>query len=306
MKQLLFLSVLLLGVLTELSAQTTANDSLAKAKVREIKLSEKYIYAEAISPTGFNEASAAAVDELRINVASLEAEQGKNKQATQETLQRLDSLYLKITYKQMSLFKAFVYVSPDALAGLEKEEDAVPTISVSPEIAPAPSETPEETPQAETPPLVSDSIAPGTPAEASFTVTDPVPVAAPDTTVATTANLPTETKAPTPVTVEISTDTIPMDTLPEKHQRVIGDLLALDTYEGIMLYLNAMKEDGRLMYGKMSALRRPEEAYLIIVKDGQLLTILDRGKNPRTNLKTHQPEDIRQYKGHAVIWLKVF
>ena len=102
------------------------------------------------------------------------------------------------------------------------------------------------------------------------------------------------------------TDTLPADTLPEKHQRVIGDLLALDTYEGVMLYLNAMKEDGRLMYGKMSALRRPEEAYLIIVKNGQLLTILDRGNNPRTNLKTHQPEDIRKYKGHAVIWLKVF
>ena len=73
-----------------------------------------------------------------------------------------------------------------------------------------------------------------------------------------------------------------------------------------MLYLNAMKEDGRLMYGKMSTLRSPEEAYLIIVKNGRLVTVLNKGNKQRVNLRTQQSEDVQRYKGYAVIWLKVF
>ena len=314
MKRLSLLSILYLCVLTGLSAQTTTNDSVAKAQVREIKLSEKYIYAEAISSAGFHDATLAALDELRVNVAYLETDQGKSKKETQETLQRLDNLYQKITYRQMSLFKSFVYVSLNALAGI-KEEPA-PTKAVFPETVAAPSDTtrippttPKEVPEPVETVQASDSIAPDTPDETEFTVKDTIPASTPDTT---TVIEPDTTVAIVPDTTAVTTpeipasETAPADTLPDKHQRVISDLLALDTYEGVMLYLNAMKEDGRLMYGKMSALRRPEKAYLIIIKDGQLLTILDRGTNPRTNLKTRQQEDLRKYKGHAVIWLKVF
>ena len=326
MKQLSLLSCLLLCVLNGLSAQTSPNDSIAKAQVREIKLSERYIHAEAISPAGFYDATAAALDELRVNVAYMETDQGKGKEETQATLQRLDSLYRKITYKQMSMFKAFVYVSLNALAGIPEEPAPTApapseTATVPPGTATAPSDTaavssdpPAEAPQPEMPALAADSIAPDTPAEAEFTVPDTVPDTTPDTAPVavadTTPVIAPDTVAAAPAVktpaAAPQAEALPADTLPEKHQRVIGDLLALDTYEGVMLYLNAMKEDGRLMYGKMSALRRPEEAYLIIVKDGQLLTILDRGDNPRTNLKTRQPEDLRKYKGHAVIWLKVF
>lgn len=335
MKQLSLLSCLLLCVLNGLSAQTSPNDSIAKAQVREIKLSERYIHAEAISPAGFYDATAAALDELRVNVAYMETDQGKGKEETQATLQRLDSLCRKITYKQMSMFKAFVYVSLNALAGIP--EEPAPTAAAPSETATVPSDTaavssepPAEVPQPEAPALAADSIAPDTPAEAEFTIPDTVPDTTPDTApdtalvavADTITDSVTDTVADTtpviaPDTVAVApavkapaatpqAEALPADTLPEKHQRVIGDLLALDTYEGVMLYLNAMKEDGRLMYGKMSTLRRPEEAYLIIVKDGQLLTILDRGDNPRTNLKTRQPEDLRKYKGYAVIWLKVF
>ena len=303
-QRILLLSLLLLSGLTSLSAQAPANDSIAKAQVRSIKLSEQYIYAEAISSAGFHDATLAALDELRINVAYLETDQGKSKKETQETLQRLDTLYRKITYRQMTMFKSFVYVSLNALAG--RPDEPVPAEPVAPDTPAASADTvstaptsPETAPQPVAPVTATDSIAPDTPSEAEFTVTDTPIATKPDT-------VPATKPVTASVTLPVPTDTLPADTLPEKHQRVIGDLLALDTYEGVMLYLNAMKEDGRLMYGKMSALRRPEEAYLIIVKNGQLLTILDRGNNPRTNLKTHQPEDIRKYKGHAVIWLKVF
>lgn len=322
MKRLSLLSILCLCVLTGLSAQTTTNDSIAKAQVREIKLSEKYIYAEAISSAGFHDATLAALDELRINIAYLETDQGKSKQETQKTLQRLDNLYQKITYRQMSLFKSFVYVSLNALAG--KKEEPASTKPVSPETVAAPADTarvsptiPIEVPQPEAPVLAADSIAPDTPDETEFTVPDTVPATVPAAVADTITDSVTDTIADTQPVIAPDTvaaaptatpqaEALPADTLPDKHQRVISDLLALDTYEGVMLYLNAMKEDGRLMYGKMSALRRPEEAYLIIIKDGQLLTILDRGTNPRTNLKTRQQEDLRKYKGHAVIWLKVF
>ena len=102
-------------------------------------------------------------------------------------------------------------------------------------------------------------------------------------------------------------DSVEVDNLIDAYQRVVDDLLAMDTYESVMLYLDGMKDDGRLIYGKMSTLVAPDEACFIIVKDGKLLAVLDRGKGEkRVNLKTHQQESIQKYKGCAVIWLKVF
>ena len=75
-----------------------------------------------------------------------------------------------------------------------------------------------------------------------------------------------------------------LELLPAADERVVTDLLALDTYESVMLYLDGMKEDGRLMYGRLSTLVSPQEAYLVIVKDGHLVTILDPWERP-----AHQP-----------------
>ena len=98
----------------------------------------------------------------------------------------------------------------------------------------------------------------------------------------------------------------PFDEMPDYHQRIIRELLDLDTYDAVMLYLDTMKEDGRIMFGSVNTLINPEQAYLIIIKDGQLVTILNRGKGERTNLKTNTPDLLNNYRGYAVIWMKIY
>lgn len=293
-------------------AQTTPTDAETKAKIREIKLSEQYIYTDAMSANSFDEARNMAVEELRIQVSSLLAEEGKGEAFAEEAMRRMDMSSKLLQYKQMGMFKVFAYVGKNVLTGEAAAEETAetPVVTVEPPVA-------QETVPTDS---TASATAPAAPAavtdveqEDSFTLedadsTDIAAVATlPDTTAVAEAATKEETRpAETVVTTPVS-ETVETDSLFAPQLRIIGDLLALDSYEGIMLYLNAMKEDGRLMYGRISTLVKPEEAYLIIVKDGKLVTVLDQGDSgERANLRTRQPDNIRNYKGHAVIWLKVF
>lgn len=293
-------------------AQTTPTDAETKAKIREIKLSEQYIYTDAMSANSFDEARNMAVEELRIQVSSLLAEEGKGEAFAEEAMRRMNMSSKLLQYKQMGMFKVFAYVGKNVLTGEAAAEETAetPVVTVEPPVA-------QETVPTDS---TASATAPAAPAavtdveqEDSFTLedTDSTDIAAvatlPDTTAVAEAATKEETRpAETVVTTPVS-ETVETDSLFAPQLRIIGDLLALDSYEGIMLYLNAMKEDGRLMYGRISTLVKPEEAYLIIVKDGKLVTVLDQGDSgERANLRTRQPDNIRNYKGHAVIWLKVF
>lgn len=293
-------------------AQTTPTDAETKAKIRKIKLSEQYIYTDAMSANSFDEARNMAVEELRIQVSSLLAEEGKGEAFAEEAMRRMDMSSKLLQYKQMGMFKVFAYVGKNVLTGEAAAEETAetPVVTVEPPVA-------QETVPTDS---TASATAPAAPAavtdveqEDSFTLedadsTDIAAVATlPDTTAVAEAATKEETRpAETVVTTPVS-ETVETDSLFAPQLRIIGDLLALDSYEGIMLYLNAMKEDGRLMYGRISTLVKPEEAYLIIVKDGKLVTVLDQGDSgERANLRTRQPDNIRNYKGHAVIWLKVF
>lgn len=303
-------------------AQTTPTDAETKAKIREIKLSEQYIYTDAMSTNSFDEARNMAVEELRIQVSSLLAEEGKGEAFAEEAMRRMDMSSKLLQYKQMGMFKVFAYIgknvltseataekqaetpveTPAVTAGQPATQEAVPADSAALATTPA---TPTAVPEMEQ----EDSFTlEDTDSTAVVTLPDTTAVAAlPDTTAVAEAAeqeavRPTKAIVTTPVSETVETDSLFAPQL-----RIIGDLLALDSYEGIMLYLNAMKEDGRLMYGRISTLIRPEEAYLIIVKDGKLVTVLDQGDSgERANLRTHQQDNIRNYKGYAVIWLKVF
>lgn len=304
-------------------AQTTPTDAETKAKIRKIKLSEQYIYTDAMSANSFDEARDMAVEELRIQVSSLLAEEGKGEAFAEEAMKRMDMISKLLQYKQMGMFKVFAYIdkniltseataeTPAVTAGQPATQEAVPADSAALATTPA---TPTAVPEMEQEDSFTledtDSTAvvalPDT--TAVVTLPDTTAVAAlPDTTAVAEAAeqeavRPTKAIVTTPVSETVETDSLFAPQL-----RIIGDLLALDSYEGIMLYLNAMKEDGRLMYGRISTLIRPEEAYLIIVKDGKLVTVLDQGDSgERANLRTHQQDNIRNYKGYAVIWLKVF
>lgn len=342
MKTRFIILALWLLVPAMLRSQTSPADSAARAQIKQIKLSEKYVYADAISRNSFDEAIGAAVEELRIQAAGFLSELGKEKKETTETLARVDSLCQHLQYNQMGMFKGFAYVSKNRLLGLEEQTPDLTAmteevkaeempVNISPdtpdeskftdekEFAIEEEAAEEKRPEESSEPMETTVSEPEKPQDIPAAPRQELQGIAPQETEPATAT-PTETPAEMPENTqkveETATDmqeeeapaetTQPAEALPSPEQRVLSDLLALDTYEGVMLYLNAMKEDGRLMYGKMSTLRSPQEAYLIIVKEGRLLTILDKGLRERRNLKTQQTENIQKYKGHAVIWLKVF
>lgn len=259
------------------AAQTERNDSIVRAEIKEIKLGGQCLYADAASFNSFEEARQMAVEELRVTVGSELAGMRKTKEEIEEALDRVDSLCVVLQYRNMDMYKAFAYVGKGGADGVP--EGPREAADVRPSLA-------EEDVVADVPP--------------SDTGAQPSDAAMPeeDTAVADTAEVAVALTA---------ADSVAVDSLIDAHRRVTGDILALDTYESVMLYLDGMKDDGRLMYGKMSTLVAPDEACFIIVKDGKLLAVLDRGHGrERVNLKTGERESIQKYKGCAVIWLKVF
>lgn len=80
----------------------------------------------------------------------------------------------------------------------------------------------------------------------------------------------------------------------------------MDTYESAMIYLNAMKDDGRLMFGSLKKAIMLERSYLLIINNGKVETILNKGLDERTNLKSLKQESIRKYIGYGIVWIQVF
>lgn len=421
-----------------LSAQSTSDAEIRK-QVRDIKLSENYVYAEATSTTNAKEAQDVAMEKLHANAVGLLANREMDKKEIEDTWQASVEKCQLLDYRNGTLYKSFVCIPKQALmedfVPNKPAEPAAPETPAQPAVAetpaapeaPAAPDTPvvaevpatpavpdapqlttqPETPAApETPAVPETPAAPETPVVAEVPATPEVvrPVAAPDTPevpaapepVATTdapvlvsppvpqvdstatvspaatltstmpaaepaTDMPTadefsvdeqtarlalellqpaeakprkvdnapdaparvpdtaeaEADAPQPVTVpeapvvddEAESEAPvadPFATLPPKHVKVLKDILSLDTYESVMLYLSAMKEDGRIMYGPLKKIFMPERAYLIIIKQGKLETILNKGTGNRVNLKTFAQEPVQDYTGQGIIWLQIF
>ena len=77
-RQRLSLLCALLLACTGCLAQTQKTDSVARAEIRKIKLSEDYLYADAMSGNGYAEAGTMAVEELRVQVATLLTEEQRD------------------------------------------------------------------------------------------------------------------------------------------------------------------------------------------------------------------------------------
>ena len=49
-----------------------------------------------------------------------------------------------------------------------------------------------------------------------------------------------------------------------------------------------------------------ERSYLLIINNGKVETILNKGLDERTNLKSLKQESIRKYIGYGIVWIQVF
>lgn len=287
-----------------------AGDSI-RAKIREIKLSEQYVYADAGSPAGHEEARQIAVGKLEAAAVELMTRHNMTKEEIKAMLKQLPGKAQQFTYRNGSFFKVFACVAKGELVEALKAE--------SPAVEPAVAEVPVTEVPAETAQTVVPPTAP-TAGEAVETVPD------------STKALMAQQMNLRPVTVQSAkventrTQFLQMDrstfenalkhlpatgdvlkpVMTPRAERVVNSLLGMETYESAMLYLASMKEDGRLMYGSMRKAVRPERLYLMVVKDGKVVTVLYKGGRERINLRTLLPENMERYLGYGIVWFQVF
>lgn len=353
----------------------TQDATAVRTKIREIKLSERFIYCEGSSKTAQEEAVEMATVGLQAEANTLLTEMGKAKAEKTSVLQLVGGKQQILTYQNGLFYKAFAFVpvgivtggevSAEDLAATEQpatpetdatkkataqkgeadtsvaKADAVkPTVTpvapekkkeqpaetaikdsvqvVAPEAGPAPVLEMKATPDAEKeavkqaglaqnlalsqePLERQKSAAQGNTPDREYKVD--VTVKEMMVKLEDMAEMRTKKRPDVP---DLTKEPSPLDTTNPSTYQVLTTLLGLDSYEGVMLYLDAMKDDGRLMFGKLSQLRNPEKVYYIIVKDGKLVTVLNKGGRERVNLKTNQPELITDYVGYGIIWLLIF
>jgi hypothetical protein len=71
--------------------------------------------------------------------------------------------------------------------------------------------------------------------------------------------------------------------------------------------MEPLKEKGEILdYGKYATAKNPDVCYLIIYDPaGNIKAWLDKGKDPRRNLKTQKPDSISNYRGCGAIWFTI-
>ena len=375
------LFIALIGLLCSAAVWAQAPDAGAvRLKIREVKLSERYVYSEGISQNNTQEATEAAKLGLLTEANRILAELGKEKAEKTPILKLVEEKQEVLAYQNGTLYKVFVFVPLSLVTGQDSDSPVADTVEATPEVNPVvaqPEQKPEQQPVVEQPmgeqpveeqPVVNqpaepaqevvpqpkpaapkDSVQVVAPAEESapvlemVTTTEEKPDSVKQAELAHNMGLSqapleeqkrveqgdtsdrdyrvdasvkesmiklmdmAEMRTKTPPTVpNLTKEPSPLDMTNPMTYQVLTTLLGLDTYESVMLYLDGMKDDGRVMYGKLSALRNPEKVYFVIVKDGKLVTVLNKGGRERINLRTNQPELITNYIGYGVIWLLIF
>lgn len=308
-------SLLLLICLTSVCL-AQPNDSI-RSKVREIKLSEEYVYAESGSMTDFSEAQSAASEKLYAAAITLMSEHLKQKEEMKSIWTKAEPRKLFMEYRNGTLFKVFTYIPKSCLVEMPSKAETATNVTVPPQqskvavvpiaktsLAGQPSATEADSIiQIVAQQVGQDAVTQrntNTPTEKSYNVDE-------NTAALVTKMLPFADSQHTSAAKQNATAVVaPSTSMTENTHRVLKDLLAMETYESAMMYLNAMKDDGRLMFGSLKKAMKIERSYLLIIKDGKVETILGKGTNERINLKSLEEESIHKYIGYGIVWIQVF
>ena len=97
-----------------------------------------------------------------------------------------------------------------------------------------------------------------------------------------------------------------VESLPDTDRLLVTNLLALNSFDEVLSFLEKGQREGKLIYGNVKTIKNPQASYLVIIKDKRLITVLNKGAKERTNLKTNTADALKNYKGHGVIWFQVF
>lgn len=301
------LKLLLLVCLIPLTGLAQETPEATKAKIKEVKLSEKYVYAETTSTQSLAEAQQNAMDLLRRNVLSLLTEKEGNSQKAEKIWDEMGSQYERQTVVVDSLFRVFLYLPKDRLLpATATTAAATPTPALSEEdfLFEAPKEEETQMDEATIQRFFSQmEMAEAKPQKVDSAIAEKAPVEVetpqPKQEEAVEAT-PTEAALVEATPVKVAPPT------PAPLQKELQEMLSLKTYKEVMVYLNREKGEGRAIYGRIKTMTAPAKSYLLVVRNGEMVTILDKGAGIRINLKTNQAESIRNYVGYAVVWFQLF
>lgn len=323
--KLLFLFCLI--PLWGMSQEVKNAEIVEKEKIKEIKLSENYVYAETATENNLSEAQQNSMDLLRTNVNSIFAERlGMPKEDVEEIWDVIEDKCQNITIKKGDLFRVFTYILKDyvmpgkrksKLAAVTNENavqaedsivaekveslvDVMADDSLSTEI--------QETVTAEVGKENTDVIATVVKTEViPKTEEQPVTAVAPVSEVVPTVVAVTPTVAPEPVVTSAAIVTPEPEKAELSFHPIIRELLTTKTYKELISLLDKKKEAGTLIYGRIKTMKSPEKSYLAIFnKQSEVVTILDKGNNERLNLKTNTLDTLKNYGGSGVIWFQIF
>ena len=115
-----------------------------------------------------------------------------------------------------------------------------------------------------------------------------------------------------PKTQTSSPKGIPMSSRQEstaaKHSNPVLDrLMTINSFYDLKSVIAPLHNQGVISsYGKYSTMKEPAECYLIVYDaNGSIKALLGKGRDIRENLKTHKPDNVRNYTGCGAIWFKL-
>lgn len=116
MKKLSYLFILLLFPIVAFAQEATVQDKENKEKIKEIKLSEDYVYADAVTEENLSEAQQNSMDLLRANVNAIFAERfHMSKEDVEDIWDVIEDKCQNVTIKKGDMFRVFTYIMKDYL-----------------------------------------------------------------------------------------------------------------------------------------------------------------------------------------------
>ena len=332
MKKLSYLFILLLLPIVAFAQEATEQDKENKEKIKEIKLSEDYVYADAVTEDNLSEAQQNSMDLLRANVNAIFAERfHMPKEDVEEIWDVIEDKCQNVTIKKGDLFRVFTYIMKDYLfpgkkkKNVKNEElaevkpskdeilpdeieevsealvnDSLPTVAQNKIMNFVPETKPDATPEPE--PQQTQDAGESEATEVPVPVTTSVATEEPVTTTVITTPV---TQVEEPVAAEPEEITVSSPSAPALDP-IVKELLETQTYKELISLLDQKKEEGILIYGRIKTMRSPDRCYLAIFKKSEVITILGKGDKERLNLKTNTEDSLNNYKGHGVIWFQIF
>lgn len=88
---------------------------------------------------------------------------------------------------------------------------------------------------------------------------------------------------------------------------IIQEIMKARNFFELKEIMEPMKSEGKIIdYGKYATAKNPDVCYLIIYDPaGNIKAWLDKGKDPRRNLKTQKLDSISNYRGCGAIWFTI-